>query len=62
MRNYYCLADDGELWILGEHRDFEAAETTAVIVMGLNPIWILDSRTADRWRATLTKEPQNESR
>ena len=55
MRDYYCLADDGELWILGDHGDFEAAEATA-IDMGLNPIWILDSITADQWRDTLTQE------
>ena len=55
MRDYYCLADDGALWILGDHGDFEAAKATA-IDMGLNPIWILDSITADQWRDTLTQE------
>lgn len=50
--NYYCLADDGRIWILGNHGDIEAADDTAAS-MGLNAIWIIDEETADQWRAVL---------
>lgn len=50
--NYYCLADDGRIWILGNHGDIEAADDTAAS-MGLNAVWIIDEETADQWRAVL---------
>lgn len=50
--NYYCLADDGELWILGDHGDIEAAQATAED-MGLQAICIIGEKTAAQWRATL---------
>ena len=50
---YFCLDQRGELWILGEHGDFEAAEDTAKS-MGLDPFWIADEETANQWRRTLT--------
>lgn len=50
--NYYCLADDGRIWKLGNHGDIEAADNTAAS-LGLNAIWIIDEETADQWRAAL---------
>lgn len=50
--NYYCLADDGLIWKLGDHGDIEAADDTARSI-GLNAIWIIDEETADQWRAVL---------
>ena len=50
---YFCLDQRGELWILGDHGDFDAAEDTARSI-GLDPLWILDEETANQWRRTLT--------
>jgi len=53
QRYWYCIAFDGNLYILGYHGDFEAAEETAED-MGLEPVWLFDQTTADEWRETLT--------
>lgn len=50
--DYYCLADDGRIWKLGNHGDIEAADDTAAS-LGLNAIWIIDEKAADQWRAAL---------
>lgn len=50
--NYYCLADDGLIWKLGNHGDIKAADDAAAS-LGLNAIWIIDEETADQWRAAL---------
>lgn len=49
---YFCLDASGELFILGDHGDFDAAEDTALSI-GLNPIWILDRSTAKQWFSVL---------
>lgn len=49
---YYCLDDAGELWILGDHSDIQAAQATAAD-MGLTALCIIGEKTAAQWRATL---------
>jgi len=51
-RFWYCIAFDGNLYIIGDHGDFEAAEETAED-MGLEAVWLFDQTTADEWRETL---------
>jgi len=47
MDNYYCVdGKTGELWILGSHGDFDAADATAKD-MGLAPVWILTEKAAE---------------
>ena len=56
---WYCLADDGLLWILGEHDSFDSADDTAE-KMGLNIIWLIDPDGAQSWKELLTgTEPKN---
>lgn len=51
--NYYCLdGRTGELFILGNHGDYEAASLTAED-MGLEPVWILTEEAAEQWRGAL---------
>jgi hypothetical protein len=52
---YYCLCSHGELWILGYHGDYEAANDTAES-MGLEVVWLFGEETAKQWRNTLNKE------
>jgi hypothetical protein len=52
---YYCLCSHGELWILGDHGDYEAANDTAES-MGLEVVWLFGEETAKQWRNTLNKE------
>jgi hypothetical protein len=51
-RYWYCLAADGNLYILGDHGDFEAADDAAD-EMGLEAVWLFDQTTADEWWETL---------
>lgn len=51
---WYCLADDGLLWALGEHDDFESADETAE-KMGLFVICLIGPKDAQSWRDTLTE-------
>ena len=50
---YFCVDCNGELFILGNHGDWEAAEDTARS-MGLSPIITFGEQTAKQWRNTLT--------
>ena len=59
--DYFCLADDGLLWKLGNHGDFDAADDTARSI-GLNAIWIFDELTMQNWRETLNTWNQQEIR
>jgi hypothetical protein len=54
MTDYFCLSADGEICVLGNHGDFDAAADTAAN-MGWNPVWIFDTETAREWRDVLTK-------
>ena len=49
---YYCLASDGEIYILGDHGDYEAAEATAESI-GLSVVWMFGEDTARSWLGTL---------
>jgi len=49
---FFCLSGDGELYILGNHGDWEAAEDTAQN-LGLDPIWVFGEESAKQWRNTL---------
>lgn len=53
-RFFYCLAADGQLWVLGDHGDIDAAEDTAAS-MGLEAVWIFDNEAAQQWRNTLSE-------
>lgn len=53
QRMWFCLAADGQLVILGDHSDFDAAEDAATS-SGVEAIWIFDRITADSWVSTLT--------
>ena len=52
---WFCLNSDGELYILGDHGDFEAAEDTAKS-MGLDPIWTFGEASARQWRSVLNNQ------
>ena len=52
---WFCLNSDGELYILGDHGDFEAAEDTAKS-MGLDPIWTFGEASARQWRRVLNSQ------
>jgi hypothetical protein len=49
---FYCLSSDGELYILGNHGDWYAAEDTAKSI-GLDPIWVFGESSAEQWRSVL---------
>jgi len=49
---YYCVDRDLELWILGNHGDWEAAQATA-IDMGLRPMAIIGEHSASQWYGVL---------
>lgn len=46
--NYYCIGAEGNLWILGNHGDFDAAEDTAKS-LGVDVIWMFREQTAKDW-------------
>ena len=52
--DYFCVGVDGNLWILGNHGDYEAAEDTAKS-LGIDAVWMFGRKTAEQWKATLTK-------
>jgi hypothetical protein len=45
---YFALNEDGLLYNLGDHGDWEAAEATAEDLK-INPIWLFDEHTATSW-------------
>ena len=51
---YFCLAIDGQLYNLGDHRDIDAADDTAAS-LGLDVVWLFGESTAHSWRDTLTQ-------
>lgn len=50
--NYFCLSGDGNIYFLGNHGDWEAAEDTAQN-LGYNPIWVFGEESAKDWANTL---------
>lgn len=53
--DYFCLGADGNLWVLGNHGDMEAADDTARSI-GVQPIWTFDAKTAKEWLEVLNRE------
>ena len=49
---WFALADDGQIYALGDHGDFDAAEETAASI-AINAIWIADKETAEQWLSRL---------
>jgi hypothetical protein len=45
---YFALANDSDLYCLGDHGDFESADCCAQD-MQLNPIWIIGEDVAQSW-------------
>lgn len=45
---YFALNDDGLLYNLGDHGDWEAAEDTAQSI-GIDPVWLFDEDTAQSY-------------
>lgn len=52
--DWFCICAKGDLYLLGNHGDFEAASDTAES-LHLDPIWIFDETTAIEWRAKLDR-------
>lgn len=47
--NWFCLdAATGDIFFLGNHGDFQAAEDT-VSSLGINSVWTFGEDTARRW-------------
>lgn len=57
---YFALNNDGLLYNLGDHGDWEAADETAHDMM-LEPIWMIDEHEALNW-ASFIQEQIKESR
>jgi len=52
---WFVLNTDGLLYNLGEHEDYEAANTEAEIKM-LDPIWLIDEFEAGAWVRFIQEE------
>ena len=57
MENFYCLSSDGELYALGKHSDWEAAENTAQTLV--DPVWVFGEASFNSWLNTLNKFKKN---
>ena len=61
--DYFCIGTDGNLWVLGNHGDHEAAEETAASLLddgeGNSVVWLFGKDTAMDWRDILVKEIPN---
>lgn len=53
-RPWFALADDGQIYALGDHGGFGTANDTAVSI-GINPVWIADRETAEQWLSRLIR-------
>jgi hypothetical protein len=49
---WFALDYEGELWAVGDHGDFQAAEITAED-MGISILWLLDEPMARQWLGRL---------
>ena len=54
MEKFYCVSMDGDLYALGNHGDWEAAEDTAQN-LGLSPVWVFGEETFSNWRNFLNE-------
>jgi len=55
---YFCLSNEGDLYNLGDHGDFESADCCAQD-MQLHPIWVINEHTARNWSEFLTEQLAN---
>ena len=53
-QNYWALNEDGLLYYLGQHENYEKADIEAEET-GLSVIWLIDQETANSWRNTITE-------
>ena len=51
-RQWFALLNNGDLFPLGDHGDFEAADATARD-LGCEAIWIADAKTVTQWRKVI---------
>ena len=51
-QDFFCIGADGNLWILGNHGDYEAANDTAES-LGIDAIWLFGEDTAAQWMEKL---------
>ena len=49
---YFCLAQDGLIWMVGHHADIEAAKGYAASI-GLRCVFMADERIAALWLESL---------
>lgn len=56
---YFALQTNGELFALGDHGDWEAANLTA-IDQHLEVVWIANSRAVQQWKACIENNPDVE--
>ena len=61
-RMWFALGSDGEMYILGDCGDFNAADEIAedVLPEGTRAIWILDAQTAYQWGAIIEEGLHNQ--
>ena len=60
MQLFFALAEDGNLYNLGNHGDWESAENTAYDLQ-IRQIWVFDENTAKSWADFIYKSiKQNE--
>jgi hypothetical protein len=52
---YFALNEDGLLYNLGDHGDFESADSTAQD-MQLNAIWLIGEQEASNWAEFITEQ------
>jgi hypothetical protein len=57
---YFALNNDGLIYNLGDHGDYESADETSQDMM-LEPIWLLDEFEAQNW-ASFIQEQIKETR
>ena len=50
---YFVLNNDGLIYNLGDHGDWESADETAHDMM-LEPIWLIDEHEAQNWASFIT--------
>ena len=52
-RLWFALGFDGNLYVLGDCTDFEAADEVAMD-LGINAVWIVDPEQAQQWHGTFS--------
>jgi hypothetical protein len=52
---YFCLSNEGDLYNLGDHGDWESADCCAQD-MQLHPVWTINEDTARNWSEFIAQE------